>query len=81
VGSPKSSGAPGVDMGDVMASIAAPPGSVSFPRCAVLRQTSKDKRYLEIWVGDGLEVSKDVTKAHKLSRRYDSDFSQRIKDN
>ncbi|KAJ7302152.1 Alpha/Beta hydrolase protein [Mycena albidolilacea] len=65
VGSPKSSVAPTVEMGDVVASIAAPPGSVCFPRRAVLRQTSEEKRYLEIWVGDVLEVSKDVTKAHK----------------
>ncbi|KAJ7891008.1 Alpha/Beta hydrolase protein [Mycena olivaceomarginata] len=65
VGSPKSSVAPAVEMGDVVASIAAPAGSVCFPGSVVLRQTSEEKRYLEIGVGDVLEVSKDVTKAHK----------------
>lgn len=35
-----------------------------FPRRAVLRETAEKKRFLEIWIGDVLEGSKDVTKSH-----------------
>ncbi|KAJ6554236.1 Alpha/Beta hydrolase protein [Mycena capillaripes] len=65
VSSQSVSAAPAVETGDVVASIVAPAGSVCFPRRAVLRETTAEKkRYLEIWVGDALEVSKDVTKNH-----------------
>ncbi|KAF8140985.1 hypothetical protein K438DRAFT_1995441 [Mycena galopus ATCC 62051] len=67
VGSPNASTAPAVDMGDVISSIAAPSGSFCFPHRAVLRETAENKRhYLEIWVGDVLVVSKDLTEAHEL---------------
>lgn len=55
---------PVVDLGDVVASITAPPGSVCFPRRVVLRETAEKKRYLEMWLGDVLEVSKDVSNSH-----------------
>ncbi|KAF8161894.1 Alpha/Beta hydrolase protein [Mycena galopus ATCC 62051] len=65
VGSPNVLVAPAVDMGDVIASIAAPSGSFCFLHRAVLRETAENKRrYIEIWVGDVLAVSKDVTEAH-----------------
>lgn len=65
VGSQSVSAAPAVDTGDVKASIVAPADSVCFPRRAVLRETvAEKKRYLEIWLGDALEVSKDLTKIH-----------------
>ncbi|KAF7344008.1 Peptidase-S9 domain-containing protein [Mycena venus] len=63
-GSPNASVAPAVDVGDVVASTAAPTGSACFPRRAVLRETTEKKRFLEIWIGDVLEGSKDVTKLH-----------------
>ncbi|KAJ6483537.1 Alpha/Beta hydrolase protein [Mycena vitilis] len=64
VGSESVSAGPAVDTGDIVASIAAPDGSVCYPRRAVLRETVEKKRYLEMWVGDALEVSKDVTESH-----------------
>ncbi|KAJ7879153.1 hypothetical protein B0H13DRAFT_2346178 [Mycena leptocephala] len=64
VGSEAASAVPAIDLGDVAASITAPPGSVCFPRRVVLRETAEKKRYLEMWLGDVLEVSKDVSKSH-----------------
>lgn len=47
---------------DIQASAVSPSGKYK----AVLRQTTDDKpkRYVEIWVGDLLQVSKDVTSTH-----------------
>lgn len=47
---------------DIQASAVSPSGD----RKAILRQTSggKPQRYVEIWVGDLMEVSKDVTSTH-----------------
>lgn len=51
------------DASDVQASVVSPSGA----RRAILRQTpgdDKPKRFVEIWAGDLLEVSKDVTSTH-----------------
>ncbi|KAJ7730156.1 Alpha/Beta hydrolase protein [Mycena metata] len=55
---------PAVVPGDIVASISAPAESVCFPRRAVLLETPEKTRHLEIWVGNVLEVSKEVTEAH-----------------
>ncbi|KAJ7687487.1 Alpha/Beta hydrolase protein [Mycena rosella] len=54
-----------VDLGDVVASTSAPVDSVCFPRRAVLRETAEKKRYVEMWIGNVLEVSEDVSNAHE----------------
>jgi len=51
------------DTSDIQASIVSP----SKSRVAVLRQTSeqdKKKRYVEIWAGDRLEASQEVSSTH-----------------
>ncbi|KAJ7764324.1 Alpha/Beta hydrolase protein [Mycena metata] len=58
------SNTPTVVPGDVVASISAPAESVCFPRRAVLLETPEKERHLEIWVGNVLEASKEVTEAH-----------------
>ncbi|KAJ7153100.1 Alpha/Beta hydrolase protein [Mycena crocata] len=63
---------PAQDLTDLVASTSAPLGSLSFPRRAVLRETAEKKRYIEIWIGNVLEVSKDVTGSHRSF--YTDDF-------
>jgi acylaminoacyl-peptidase len=65
LGSDSTQSSPAVDVGDVVASASAPSGSVCFPRRAVLRETTDKKRYVELWVGDVLEVSEDVSTTHE----------------
>ncbi|KAJ7783963.1 Alpha/Beta hydrolase protein [Mycena maculata] len=55
---------PAADVGDVVASISAPSGTVCFPRRAVLRETTEKKRFVEMWIGNVLEVSRDVNECH-----------------
>ncbi|KAF7374165.1 Peptidase-S9 domain-containing protein [Mycena sanguinolenta] len=64
VGSQATAATPAVDMGDAVASFSAPPRTVCSPYRAVLRETTEKKRYIEIWAGDVLAMSKDVTEAH-----------------
>ncbi|KAJ7224591.1 Alpha/Beta hydrolase protein [Mycena pura] len=64
--------APAVDTGDVVAAIFAPASSVCFPRQAVFRETTDEKRYLEVWTGNTLELSTDVTSSHQSF--YSEDF-------
>ncbi|KAK7018272.1 peptidase-S9 domain-containing protein [Favolaschia claudopus] len=64
VGSPQVSVGPAVEMGDIVASAEAPSTSICFPRRVVLRETSAHKRYVEIWIGNVIEGSKDVTELH-----------------
>ena len=64
VGSQVPAAAPAVDMGDVVASSSAPAGTFCAPYRAVLRETTEKKRYIEIWAGDVLAASKDVTDIH-----------------
>ncbi|KAJ7060196.1 Alpha/Beta hydrolase protein [Mycena amicta] len=54
----------GEDMGDIVASKYAPVDSICYPRRAILRETTSKKRHLEIWIGNTLEVSKDLTETH-----------------
>ncbi|KAJ6541002.1 Alpha/Beta hydrolase protein [Mycena vulgaris] len=56
---------PAIDVGDVVATISAPAESVCFPRRAVLRETTEKKRYVEMWIGNVLEVSEDVSSSHE----------------
>ncbi|KAJ6512530.1 Alpha/Beta hydrolase protein [Mycena sanguinolenta] len=72
VGSRASAAAPAVDMGDAVASYSAPAGTFCAPYRAVLRETTEKKRYIEIWAGDVLVASKDVTEAH--GPFYSDDF-------
>ncbi|KAJ7508745.1 Alpha/Beta hydrolase protein [Mycena galericulata] len=55
---------PALDVGDIVASISAPSGTTCFPRRAVLRETTGKKKFVEIWIGNVLEVSKDVSDVH-----------------
>ncbi|KAJ7153227.1 Alpha/Beta hydrolase protein [Mycena filopes] len=64
VGPQSVSAAPAVDLGDVVAAISAPAGSVCYPRRAVLRETPEKTRHVEISVGNALEASKEVTESH-----------------
>ncbi|KAF7374179.1 Peptidase-S9 domain-containing protein [Mycena sanguinolenta] len=64
VGSPAPAAAPAVDTGNVVASFTAPAGSFCSSYHAVLRETTEKKRYIEIWDGDVLAASKDVTETH-----------------
>ncbi|KAF7297410.1 Peptidase-S9 domain-containing protein [Mycena indigotica] len=56
--------ASGEDMGDIVASTYATKDSVSYPRRAILRETTSNKRFLEIWLGNTLEASRDITEDH-----------------
>ncbi|KAJ7038984.1 Alpha/Beta hydrolase protein [Mycena alexandri] len=64
LGANSDSAAPAVDLEDVVVSISAPAESVCFSRRAVLLETTENKRHLEIWIGNVLEVSKEVTEPH-----------------
>ncbi|KAJ6620498.1 Alpha/Beta hydrolase protein [Mycena sp. CBHHK59/15] len=65
VGPSSASSTPAIDVGDVVASVSAPVDSVCFPRRAVLRETAYHQhRYIEIWIGDVLEASRDVSAIH-----------------
>jgi acylaminoacyl-peptidase len=50
------------DASDIQASIVSP----SKSRVAILRQTSDQdkKKFIEIWAGDRLEVSREVSSTH-----------------
>ncbi|KAJ7495496.1 Alpha/Beta hydrolase protein [Mycena latifolia] len=65
LGSDPASTGPAVDASDIVSSIAAPSGSICFPRRAVLRETAEKRRYVEIWIGNVLEVSEDVSDSHE----------------
>ncbi|KAF7374260.1 Acylamino-acid-releasing enzyme [Mycena sanguinolenta] len=64
VGSQATAAAPAADVGDAVVSYSAPTGNFCSPYRAVLRETTDKKRYIEIWAGDVLTASKDVTERH-----------------
>lgn len=64
LGSASAASTPAIDAGDVVASISASPGTMCFPRHAVLRETTEKKRFVELWMGNALEVSKEVSDSH-----------------